>query len=168
MSTLTHNELRQALKTLIEKGLTFSTCVSAFGPQTSDEREYIREARLLYAREGSVEIDDTAVVSMGGDMGAYVMAWVWVDDVSIWAGAVDSDGEPCRCINHYHCDNCDTEWEDNWSCACNDHCPKCNREIEPYETQDLDLLGNLITAEATERDVTTVVNEPIDERSHGA
>lgn len=145
MGTLTHAELKQALQTLIDKGLTFSTYLSLFGPETSDEREYVREARLLYAREGSVEIDDQTVVSMGDDMGAYVMAWVWVDDISIWAGEVDSDGEPCRYLNHYVCTVCDESWSDQWSCACNDKCPTCNREIEPYETQDLDLLGNLVT-----------------------
>jgi hypothetical protein len=28
------------------------------------------------------------------------------------------------------------EWSDQWSCACNDKCPACNREIEPYESTD--------------------------------
>jgi len=29
--------------------------------------------------EGELEIDDNAVVSYGGDNGAYVQAWLWVD-----------------------------------------------------------------------------------------
>jgi len=29
--------------------------------------------------------------------------------------------------------HCNTEWEDEWSCACNDDCPVCGREIEPYD-----------------------------------
>jgi hypothetical protein len=28
--------------------------------------------------------------------------------------------------------HCRQEWEDEWSCMCNDRCPVCNREIEPY------------------------------------
>lgn len=26
------------------------------------------------------------------------------------------------------------EWEDEWDCACNDKCPTCNAEIEPYQS----------------------------------
>lgn len=38
-------------------------------------------------------------------------------------------------INHYR--HCDQEWEDVWSCECNDRCPICNLEIEPYESEEL-------------------------------
>lgn len=37
-------------------------------------------------------------------------------------------------INRYHC-LCGVEWQDEWSCACNDKCPACNKEIEPYESE---------------------------------
>lgn len=42
-------------------------------------------------------------------------------------------------INYYRHRNCpapgqDTEWSDEWVCACNDRCPSCNAEIEPYES----------------------------------
>jgi hypothetical protein len=48
-------------------------------------------------------------------------------------------------VNYYHCEHEDSpyahddpeNWTDNWSCACNDHCPICNHEIEPYESEDL-------------------------------
>ena len=30
--------------------------------------------------DGELEIDPGAVVSKGGDPGAYVMAWLWIDD----------------------------------------------------------------------------------------
>ncbi len=33
--------------------------------------------------------------------------------------------------NYYR--HCGVEWQDTWSCACNDECPKCGGEIEPYE-----------------------------------
>lgn len=37
--------------------------------------------------------------------------------------------------NYYLCP-CGEEWEDKWDCQCNDHCPKCNKEIEPYISDD--------------------------------
>lgn len=40
--------------------------------------------------------------------------------------------------NSYHCEACDVSWDDVWSCACNDKCPECNREIEPEESEELD------------------------------
>lgn len=42
--------------------------------------EFIKAAREQYQQDGEVEIDDNAVVSRGSDNGAYVQAWVWVDD----------------------------------------------------------------------------------------
>jgi predicted nucleic acid-binding Zn-ribbon protein len=36
--------------------------------------------------------------------------------------------------NYYRCPRCAHEWEDRWSCACNDSCPECGlRDIEPYD-----------------------------------
>ena len=37
--------------------------------------------------------------------------------------------------NHYLC-TCGEQWQDTWSSACNDRCPACNREIEPYASDD--------------------------------
>lgn len=37
--------------------------------------------------------------------------------------------------NHYLC-TCGEQWQDTWSSACNDRCPSCNREIEPYASDD--------------------------------
>jgi hypothetical protein len=39
-----------------------------------------------------------------------------------------------RYLNQYRCPTCQTEWEDVWDCGCNDRCPDCNKEIEPYES----------------------------------
>lgn len=36
--------------------------------------------------------------------------------------------------NFYECP-CGTSWQDLWSCACNDRCPTCNREIEPSNSK---------------------------------
>ncbi len=30
-----------------------------------------------------------------------------------------------------------TEWHDDWSATCNDRCPLCNLEVEPYHSEDL-------------------------------
>ena len=37
-------------------------------------------ARTLFHKEGAVEIDPEAPVSLSEDGGAYVQCWVWVDD----------------------------------------------------------------------------------------
>lgn len=38
--------------------------------------------------------------------------------------------------NHYEC--C-VSWTDEWSCTCNDRCPECRAETEPYESEELSL-----------------------------
>lgn len=37
--------------------------------------------------------------------------------------------------NHYRC-VCGEEWEDVWDCCCNDRCPLCGKEVEPYISDD--------------------------------
>ncbi len=46
-----------------------------------------REAASRQARDGELEIDAGAVVSKGDDPGAYVMAWLWIDDDELAARA---------------------------------------------------------------------------------
>lgn len=41
---------------------------------------YREQAKATLHRDGELEIDDNAVVSTGADRGAYVAAWVWVED----------------------------------------------------------------------------------------
>ncbi len=36
-------------------------------------------------------------------------------------------------LNFYKHEECGTHWADLWSCGCNDECPNCGGEIEPYE-----------------------------------
>lgn len=43
-----------------------------------------------------------------------------------------------RYLNQYRCPYCQTEWEEVWDCGCNDRCPDCNKEIEPYESALID------------------------------
>ena len=47
-------------------------------PKPSDA-QFIEDARSLYHKEGEIRIDDKAKVSRN-DIGAYVEAWVWVED----------------------------------------------------------------------------------------
>ena len=37
----------------------------------------------------------------------------------------------------YNCD-CGEVWEDEWECACNDKCPLCNKEVEPYKFEEVE------------------------------
>lgn len=40
--------------------------------------------------------------------------------------------------NHYHCGDCGTDWEDEWSCCCDDECPSCgSRNWSPVNSEDL-------------------------------
>ena len=43
--------------------------------------------------------------------------------------------------NFYHCGDCGTSWEDEWSCCCDDECPKCgSSDWLPYESEDLSVV----------------------------
>ena len=42
-----------------------------------------------------------------------------------------------RFIKYYRHERCGTAWYDEWSCACDDECPTCGAEIEPYRWTDL-------------------------------
>lgn len=50
---------------------------------------------------------------------------------------LNNDEEARLFRNHYRCGDCDVEWNDLWSCTCNDRCPTCGKEIEPYESEDV-------------------------------
>jgi len=40
--------------------------------------------------------------------------------------------------NHYICERCDSIWADEWSCMCDDDCPRCGaRHMSPYKSEDL-------------------------------
>ncbi len=48
-----------------------------------------------------------------------------------------------ECISYYEMQDDDTrkpvylEWYEIWSCTCNDPCPECGAEIEPYRSEDI-------------------------------
>jgi hypothetical protein len=42
--------------------------------------------------------------------------------------------------SHYHCGDCGTEWDDEWSCYCDDECPSCGSgDWSPVGSDDLTL-----------------------------
>lgn len=59
----------------------------------------------------------------------------------------EEEEEEHRFLNHYRCTHDDPhrsghgkpveEWSSTWSCMCNEKCPICNAEIEPYQSDEL-------------------------------
>jgi len=45
-------------------------------------------------------------------------------------------------VNHYQCPDDGTKWTMAWSCMCDDRCPTCNHEIEPYMSEDAPSVSN--------------------------
>ena len=44
-------------------------------------------------------------------------------------------------LNRYDCDRCGTSWTDEWSCTCDDDCPKCGaRHMSPSDSDDLTIV----------------------------
>ncbi len=41
-------------------------------------------------------------------------------------------------LNYYFCKQCDTAWTDEWDCQCDDECPSCGTDHEPYKSEDLE------------------------------
>lgn len=41
-----------------------------------------------------------------------------------------------RYLNTYRCDDCGEEWENEWSCACDDECPECGTPYSPVSTEE--------------------------------
>jgi transcription initiation factor IIE alpha subunit len=37
-------------------------------------------------------------------------------------------------VNHYYCERCNLNWEDESPSMNNDRCPNCNTETEPYKS----------------------------------
>lgn len=71
-------ELLTALTTPVD----FGTCIKFFGEKQEPElNAYATAAEgLNIVSDGECEIDSWGIVSKGEDLGAYVMAWVWVAD----------------------------------------------------------------------------------------
>lgn len=44
------------------------------------DEQFFKAAKDKRQKDGEVEFDDDAIVSVSEDKGAYVMAWVWISD----------------------------------------------------------------------------------------
>jgi len=93
---------------------------------------YIAQAREQYQKEGLIEVDDNATVSMGAEEGAYVQAWVFVYDRSD-----ETEEEPGPEDDHdwfmsyWHPDGGTGEGgHHNSEHGCHELCPACKEEVE--------------------------------------
>lgn len=77
-------ELKTIKAALAKQGKAGQAIISRIrSAQEDQEGEDIgkyREAAKEMATDGELEVDDGAIVSRGDDPGAYVMAWLWVDN----------------------------------------------------------------------------------------
>ncbi len=47
----------------------------------------------------------------------------------------DEEENPEKYLNYYKC-ICGCEWQDHWSCMCDDRCPDCNTSIQCYKSDE--------------------------------
>ena len=81
-----------------------------------------------------------------GQNGIFALDLLTNRRVRVWAysaGFLESSSprqeeESIRLLNRDKCPDDGTEWTDESRCACNDRCPSCNHEIEPYESEEID------------------------------
>lgn len=112
---------------------------SLAGPfETEDERD--AEAGKLHVKDpmsynGCFRLNCTGLAEVGSYRSGELKELAGLDDETI------------RFRNFYRCDGKPTpghkghkpvEWQDEWSCQCNDRCPICDVEIGPYKSEDLD------------------------------
>lgn len=63
------------------------------------------------------------------------LKYITVENDAESSASVSGNSLPLAWTNYYFC-NCGTEWVDQWSCCCNDRCPRCNTETQPYISDD--------------------------------
>lgn len=72
----------EVLNTLRDMGVEFGACVDVFGVNREGD-PHASAAHENHHVDGETEIDGKTVVSRGEEPGAYVMAWIWVDDEEV-------------------------------------------------------------------------------------
>lgn len=81
---LTKGDVELIKIALKDKGKPFDRIIKELDDtvveQEGPEATAYREAASELSKDGELEIDDGAIVSMGDDPGAYVMAWLWVSE----------------------------------------------------------------------------------------
>jgi hypothetical protein len=84
---------------------------------------------------GATAVDRIAALmpSASAALGAAEDAGFVIDERPVLDGPTDTEGQPCRHVNHYEC-VCGENWTDQWSCQCDDECPVCGRKISPHSS----------------------------------
>jgi len=67
--------------------------------------------------------------------------WSKGQSLELWLRQSKEAQERKWYMNHYRCSECGTEWDDEWDCMCDDRCPRCNAEIEPYASEEVEVTG---------------------------
>lgn len=83
----------QVLEALVNTGR--GDLVSKILERTKDPENaevYRSAADEKFARDGEIEFDDDAVVSLGDDPGAYVQGWIWVDNETAGIQTEEDEG----------------------------------------------------------------------------
>ena len=57
--------------------------------QNAVAKQYAAYAHANRNDEGNIEVDATAIASISEDRGAYVLAWLWVDQSDVGIGDLD-------------------------------------------------------------------------------
>lgn len=72
-----------ALQQALEDGVTYAAFVQAMG-ENAEKNAYAQAAieQYVFGSDGDIEIDDVVMISPSED-GAYVSAWLWVDQASM-------------------------------------------------------------------------------------
>jgi hypothetical protein len=128
-SSLDDEGIDKLCESINHAGLSAGAALNILGDDPPDAYGL---AALARSKDGELEVHEPTIVSHSDDGGAYVVAWMWVSDSE--AGVVPDEDE-AKFRNHYR--HCGQEWTDDWSCQCNDRCPVCRKEIEPYQSDDL-------------------------------
>jgi len=102
------------------------------------DRAMLDAAANQYENEGTLEIDDDAIISYGDDAGAYVAAWVWVSfDGLPLRSIVTTQGtampEATLCLGHHANDYLRSELE---KAALASTEPESDRPAEPIRWED--------------------------------
>lgn len=129
---------------------------------TVEQETAIAKAALdtFHGQQGIEEIDDFEI-TVHLESGKVISEEDDAPDTNFSAGASDCEklnadelpqtllalasDEPQQWANFYLC-SCGEEWVDRWDCCCNDRCPQCNKEVEPYISDDGSLTDEEIEA----------------------
>lgn len=80
-------------------------------------------------------VDEPGNVRLATEHGNIVYDDVGIDVID--AARSPIGGVYCfRWRNYYRCDECEISWDDVHSSMCNDRCPECNAEIEPWACEE--------------------------------